>query len=116
MENVTYKWIISQMDSKPKEGELTDVVITVHWRRSATTTVDGKDYYADVYGAQSFTETSGDNFTPYDELTYQQVCDWLEGSMDVIVLDTALDSQLDNQINPPVIVLPLPWNTTTETI
>jgi len=108
---VIYKWIISQMDSVPKEGELTDVVITVHWRRSATTVVDEKEYYTDIYGAQSFTQTESENFTPYDQLTYEQICGWLDGSMDVAAIDLSLYNQLENLINPPIIVLPLPWIT-----
>jgi hypothetical protein len=103
------------MDSVPKEGELTDVVITVHWRRSATTVVDEKEYYTDIYGAQSFTQTESENFTPYDELTYEQVCGWLEESMNMTMIDTPLYNQLNLIVNPPLIVLPLPWETTTTT-
>ena len=109
------------MDSVPKEGELTDVVITVHWRRSATTIVDEKEYNTDTYGAQSFTQTQSENFTPYDQLTYEQICGWLDGSMDVAAIDLSLYDQLENLINPPIIVLPLPWvsptpsNTPTQT-
>lgn len=108
---VIYNWVISQMDSKPQEGTLTDVVITVHWRRNATTIFSGETYFADIYGAQSFTQTPSENFTPYDQLTYEQVCGWLENSMDVPALDTNLVNQLELQINPPIIVLPLPWTT-----
>lgn len=109
MENVTYQWIISQLQCVPKQGDLQDVVVVCHWRRNANTTVDGKDYFADVYGAQSFTQPSGENFTPYDQLTYEQVCGWLNSALDVPQLDLTLDNQLENQINPPVIVLPLPF-------
>lgn len=109
MENVIYNWVISQLDCVPKQNDLTDVVVICHWRRNATTTVDGKDYFADVYGTQSFTQPSDENFTPYEELTYEQVCGWLSNSMDVEQLNLTLNNQLENQINPPIIVLPLPF-------
>ena len=47
------------MDSKLQEGDLQDVVITVHWRRSCETNDYNPEtetgYYTDVYGAYSTT-------------------------------------------------------------
>lgn len=109
MENVIYNWVISQLDCVPKQGDLQDVVVVCHWRRNAKTTLDGKDYFADVYGTQSFTQPSDENFTPYDQLTYEQVCGWLDSTLDVPQLDLTLDNQIQNQINPPIVSPPLPF-------
>ena len=105
-----YYWIISSMDCVPKDGDYNDVVVTVHWRRDASLEQDGKTYYGDVYGAQSFSSADIQDFTPYDQLTFEQVCGWLDSSLNVEDLDKALDAQIENQINPPLITLPLPWN------
>lgn len=107
---ITYNWIISSMETKPKDGSLTDVVIIVNWRRSATTIVDNKEYYTDVYGGYACSQPSTQDFTPYDQLTYDQVCGWLDQGLDVPALNATLDIQLENQINPPVVVLPNPWD------
>lgn len=103
-----YSWIISQLEAYPQHEGKTDVVFTVHWRRQAT---DGT-HHADVYGSQSVTLDPDAPFTPYANLTEAQVIGWLEDAMgaeNVAAMDAALDTQIENQINPPVITPPLPW-------
>lgn len=100
------------MEEYPTTADnLTDVVFIVHWRRQASTVVDEKTYTADSYGALSVEQPNPEDFTPYENLTFEQVCEWLEAGLDVESLDTSLDKQLENQINPPVVSLPLPWIT-----
>jgi hypothetical protein len=104
----TYTWVISQLDCYPTQDNKTDVVFTVHWRRQAT---DGT-YTADIYGAQSVTLDPEAPFTPYEDLTFDQVVGWLEDAMGEETLAAqvaALDQQIENQINPPVVSPPLPW-------
>lgn len=114
--DVTYNWIISSMEEYPKTSDdLIDVVFIVHWRRQASTTVDGKFYLVDTYGVLPVSQPDPEDFTPYEELTFEQVCGWLEAGMDVEAVDANLLVLLENQINPPVVSLPLPWNTTTTT-
>ena len=112
---IVYNWVISQMDEVPQDGTLLDVVVMIHWRRNAITMVDGKEYIADTYGAYSCPLPTGTKFTPYDELTQDQVCGWLDAGLDVKAINMNLTSQLDQQINPPIITLPLPWEPTTTT-
>jgi len=98
---------INQMDSVPTDGTLTDFVINVHWSRIAKETINGVEYFASVYGSQSFSKDDVTNFIPYEDLTYDIVCGWLDASMDVEALDLNLDAQIENQVNPPIIFLPL---------
>lgn len=102
-------WLVSQMDTKPQEGELHDVVITVHWRRQAQEVVNDVTYNADIYGSMACATPSETDFTAYPDLTFEQVCSWLDAGLDVEALDANLDAQIENQVNPPVIVLPLPF-------
>jgi hypothetical protein len=102
-------WVVSQMDTKPQEGELIDVVSTIHWRRQATAVDGDKTYYADTYGAMGCATPSDTDFTAYPDLTFEQVCGWLEDALDVEALNANLDSQIENQINPPIVAYPLPW-------
>jgi hypothetical protein len=99
------KWLISQMDTAPSEDGLTDVVKTVHWR------YEGKDgeYTAEVYGAMGFATPSDTDFTAYADLTYEQVCQWLEAGNDVEAMNQNLATQIENLKNPPIIYLPLPF-------
>jgi hypothetical protein len=102
-------WFINQMESLPTDGDLKDFVINVHWNRNAKETINGVEYFASVYGSQSFSKHDVTNFIPYEELTYDIVCGWLDASMDVAALDLNLDAQIENQVNPPIVVLPLPF-------
>jgi hypothetical protein len=104
-----YQWVVSQMDTKPQEGNLTDVVVTVHWRRNALSVDGEKTYFADVYGAMPCATPSETDFTAYPNLTFEQVCGWLDAANNVEALNANLDAQIENQINPPIIVLPNPW-------
>ena len=108
-------WVVSQMDTAPSADGLTDVVKVVHWRRQAQEVVNDVTYNADVYGSMACATPSETDFTAYPDLTFDQVCSWLDAGLDVAALDANLDAQIENIINPPLIELPLPWETTTTT-
>jgi hypothetical protein len=102
----TITWTISQLDCKPQEDGETDVVVTAHWQ---CTGVDGA-YNGQIYGATGFTYTPGNPFTPYDELTQEQVLEWVwDAGVNKDETEAAVETQIQNQINPPIIVPPLPW-------
>jgi hypothetical protein len=106
-------WIIERLLVKPTEGSLTDVVITADWRCNGTETIgtgdDAKTYSGTCYGSTSFAPPSG-SFTPYDQLTEQQVLDWcFANGVDKTSIEANVTAQIENQINPPIIAPPLPW-------
>jgi hypothetical protein len=98
------------MDTKPTEDGLTDVVVTVHWTREAEQYVGGEPILASSYGTMGCATPSSTDFTAYPDLTYEQVCGWLDAGLDVASIDLGLANQIENIINPPIIVLPLPFN------
>jgi hypothetical protein len=98
-------WIIERLLVKPTEGSLTDVVITADWRCNGT---DGT-YSGTCYGSCSFAPPTG-SFTPYEDLTQDQVLSWCFASgVDQAAIEANVTQQIENQINPPVIAPPLPW-------
>ena len=102
---MTILWIIERLLVKPTEGTLTDVVITADWRCNGTDST----YSGTCYGSASFQPPSGD-FTPYKDLTEQQVLDWcFANGVDQTAIEANVTLQIENQINPPVIAPPLPW-------
>ena len=102
---MTISWIIERLLVKPTEGSLTDVVITADWRCNGTQ----DSYSGTCYGSCSFAPPT-ENFTPYDQLTEQQVLNWCwENGVDKTAIEANVTLQIQNQIHPPVVVLPLPW-------
>lgn len=94
------------MECIKNEGDLQDVVITIHWRYQATK----DEVTTDTYGAVSIPLPTGEDFTPYEELTKEQVVGWLEATLDVPAMEESLDKQLDLIINPINVTLPPPFN------
>lgn len=109
----TFAWVINQMDTKPTEDTLTDVVSVIHWSRIAEQIVGAEPISVYSYGTMPCGTPSETDFTAYADLTYDQVCSWLEAGLDVTAIDSGLQSQIENIINPPVINLPLPFTNPT---
>jgi len=102
---MTINWIIERLLVKPTEGSLTDVVITADWRCNGS-----QDQYSGTcYGSTSFAPPT-ENFTPYEDLTEQQVLNWCySNGVDQSAIEANVSAQIENQINPPIIAPPLPW-------
>jgi hypothetical protein len=105
---VTYTWSVVQMDAYPEEYGETDVVFNVHW------TLAGIDqtYQGYVYGTQGVTVDPDAPFTPYADLTQEQVIGWVQAAMgeeQVASYEANVAQQIEDQINPPVVTPPLPW-------
>ena len=101
----TINWIIERLLVKPTEGTLTDVVITADWRCNGS-----QDQYSGTcYGSSSFAPPT-ENFTPYPDLTQQQVLGWCyENGVDKTAIEANVTAQINDQINPPITTPPLPW-------
>ena len=102
---MTILWLIERLLVKPLEGSNPDVVITADWRCNGT----DETYSGTCYGSCSFAPPSG-SFTPYEDLTQEQVLGWCyENGVDKTAIEANVSLQIENQINPPVVTLPLPW-------
>ena len=108
---ITYKWIFSAFDCKVDEN-LDKVVTTVHWRYSGT---DEDGISSEVYGAQAVGEPNPDAFTPYPDLSKEQVIGWMESVIDMEEMNDNIAKQIELIKNPIQITLPAPWNTPVET-
>lgn len=105
---VVNTWNVVQMDCYPDVDGEVDVVFTVHW---TLTGVDG-DYTGSVYGTVGVTLDAEAPFTPYADLTLDQVIGWVQdalGAEQVAAYEANVAQQIENQINPPVVTPPLPW-------
>lgn len=105
---IEYTWLVEQMEAYPQKDGFSDVVFTVHWRVNAA---DGQ-YFSTVYGSQGVTLNPDETFTPYADLTQEQVIAWVKDAMGqghVASIEDNLAGLIANQITPPVVTPPLPW-------
>jgi hypothetical protein len=106
--SITTTWIVQQMNCYPTYESQTDVVFNVHWRASAT---DGT-YNATSYGTVGVTYEAGSPYTPYADLTQSQVVGWVQaalGAEQVATIESNLATNIDDQVNPPIVTPALPW-------
>ena len=101
----TFTWTVTQLDCYPQADNETDVVFTVHWQLTGT---DGT-YTGSVYSTCAIPAPTG-TFTPYADLTQEQVLGWIwANGVDQASAEAAVQQQIDNQITPPVTSPALPW-------
>lgn len=110
LNEVSFYWIIVQLDCKPEIDGMQDYVVAVHWRYG----IQYQEIKTDTYGVQSFQVNEGSTFIPYEDLTEDIVIGWLEGSLNVPAMQESLIKQLEEILNPPIIYPPLPWATPTD--
>ena len=101
-----FNWSISRLDCIPQTAEGQDYVVTAHW--NCTGTQD--EYTGQVYSTCSFPVVQGTSFVPYADLTLDTVLGWIwANGVDKDATEAAVQQNIDNQINPPVVSPKLPW-------
>ena len=113
----TYTWDFPTLDTAPSEGDLSDVIKTIHWRITAVsdseTDADGNALSATAYGTASAGEVDADNFVAFDSVTKDwckaKVLESLEKTEEE--LQTVLDDQITAIANPPMVSkTPAAWS------
>jgi len=96
-----YNWEFSQFESTHEK-----VVTAIHWRLNATK----NDTTNTIYGLISLPEPDPENFTPFEELTFEEVVFWIEN----IFNQTNALEEMKNTLNemfvePEIITLTPPF-------
>lgn len=106
------EWIISKLKCKTSEGGLTNVVQRIKWRYKFTETVDGKEYSTELYGSLDLPEPDQNSFTLFEDLTKQQVEDWIiinMGNDYIQSLEQQLYININELISPTTVLLDPPF-------
>lgn len=106
----SYQWAVNTLTAYPEMDGLTDVVFQVAWVCSGT---DGINNTA-TYGSVDLTLDPAVSFTPYANLTLDQVLSWVFntlGASGTAAAETTCDEQLAVMATPITVVPTLPWNT-----
>lgn len=91
----TAEWNIAQLERHLSDG----AVYTAHW----TVNLEDQGEIASAYGSVGFSAPDPDAFTPYDELTKEQVVGWVKGALgeeQVTSTEEALANQIEQKLNP----------------
>lgn len=96
---MTITWKINNLERQSSDG----LVTVVHWGASA---VDG-DYSASIMNTLQLER--GDNFTAFDQLTEQQVIEWVQGAVGKDTVEAALEQMINEQKQPKTLA-GLPWS------
>lgn len=107
----TYVWTIDRMYTVNQPDP--EYVVNVLW----TLTGDQDGTIASIGGSSQFAPPAdaNGNFTPYDQLTQEQVIGWVKdglGPQGVANYEANVQGQIDSILNPPVSPqdTPLPWS------
>ena len=116
--SATITWVIEYMNTSLQTiNGFQEVVLTAGWRCNGSednATTPPLTFTSSVYGSASFVPPqAGDpNFTPYNQLTQDQVLGWVWASgVDKTATEAAVQANLNAQINPTQAQLSLPWAT-----
>jgi hypothetical protein len=101
----TYTWSFPQFDVAKAEDGLTDVVKTIHWRYDAQ---DGV-FSAGAYGSVGLGQPDPDAFVPYTQITAEWAIACVTAQINLEDAKAALEKQIENQKNPPVVPMVPPF-------
>ena len=99
-------WSVDSMSCYPQSQGNVDVVYEVYWRCTGN---DG-DANASVYGSCVIPYAGGE-FTPYQDLTQQEVLGWVwANGVNQSEIEASITAQVNAILNPTSITPPLPWS------
>lgn len=106
----TTTWTVTSMNCYSQLDANTDVVFMVHWMCSGVDENQGFFIYA-----TSSLPVPSDTFTPYADLTQDQVLGWIwDSGVNKTAIETAVEQHIQNRTSPPRTTPSLPWVDTSE--
>lgn len=105
---IEYIWNITQLDCVPITDEMSDYVVQSYYE------VVGDDgvYKGSVTGTASFeVDTNQPTYVPHADITKAEAIAWTQAALgeQVVMIKSSIDDQIQKQITPPMVTLPLPW-------
>jgi hypothetical protein len=113
---IQYSWIIPQdaFQVLPSQGDMANVVKFIKWIRRAEEVDGDVTYTAENSSTFICPEPNPEDYTPYDQLTFEQVCAWFESGMNMETIDSALAKDIQQQNAPKTEILPNPFGQSIE--
>jgi len=96
---INYNFEKPILEVKLIDGDLKNVITTVHYRYTGT---DENGISADVYGAKGLNAPDPQNFTDFEDLDNKTICNWL--GLDIEAMEESIANQIDLKVNPKIII------------
>jgi hypothetical protein len=106
--SISITWSIEKMECYQEVDGLSDVVFNVYWRADATSGI----FTASFDGSVTITPSGDSGFTPYNQLSQDQVIDWVKsalGDCEITSLEKMLEINIAGQPLPTTLSYALPW-------
>ena len=96
-------WTVSTMERTLTDGDLSDVVTTLHWQLTDSETVGDVTHSGRCYGTVSLAAPDAEDFTDYADLTEADAIAWAKaaiGADQVTAYEEKVASQIELSKNP----------------
>lgn len=96
-------WTVSTMERTLTDGDLSDVVTTLHWQLVDSETVDEIVHSGRCYGTVGLSEPDADSFTAYADISHDDAVEWAKSALGeeaVSQYEDSVASQIELSKNP----------------
>jgi hypothetical protein len=101
----TYFWTINEMLTYPTYEGYENYINQIKWKYSA---INEEGIIVYLFGQTNFNNLT-ENYTPYSEITEEEVIGWLNSDPEIQYYRDNLDRQMLEKLYPLIQTLPLPW-------
>lgn len=109
----TYTWIVNQLECYPEKDGYQDVVFSINWVCYGYEMANQNQYESCIGGNANVTLNPDEPYIPYDQLTEEQVLNWIWTSgVDKDLTEAEVYAKIQALVNPTVVSPPLPWLST----
>jgi len=100
---MTATWTVSTMERTLTDGDLSDVVTTLHWQLVDSETVDEIVHSGRCYGTVGLEAPDADSFTAYADISHDDAVEWAKSALGeeaVSQYEDSVASQIELSKNP----------------
>lgn len=108
----TYTWKVKELTAYSNYEGQQDVVFKAAWVCQGEETIDDKVLKAEWTSKTSFTVDVSQGFTPYNQLTENQVLLWIwANGVNKTEIESNVQTMLNAEKSPAIVQPPVPWAT-----
>lgn len=100
-------WVVYANDVATSDiNGLQKVIKIIHWRRKYVS----ERYMVEEINTTHLPDPDANSFKKYEELNFEDYCNWIESIEDVVAIDQRLEEAMYKMKNPQIITMNLPFD------